>query len=301
LLRKILVAAFSGTLIYLLTKAFPDTPSIWEVTISVFTSGVILVVQYFVELDERLVLLEQKASDHYRNTQSLLETGFSKITSTIELFGIVEGSALPTEVVTEFVRHAIEIHPDPLPLVYRFAQAEIARVSQLLKELGKGGEVVYDGEDHYWLLALAGSVRSTIRATSLASVDNAGFWMSDLGQLYLELQAEASRRSVKIQRIFILDRAELAQDPDFGRICQWQVDHNIDVRMLDPKEIPNPWKLDFILFDESISYETTPVVQFTTVTRPSITSTKLVLDQTKVRTRINRFNELWDLATPYPD
>jgi hypothetical protein len=300
-LRKILITAFTGSFVYLLTNLVPDTPQIWVLTVSVFTGGIILVAQFFVEFDERLAALEQKTSDHYQATQTLLEDGFSKITKAIELFGMVEGSALPTEVVTQFVRHATEIDPDPIPLVYRFAQAEIGRLSQLLKELGKGGEVAYDGEDRDWLLALTRNVRTSIRATSLASVDAAGFWMSDLGQLYLEIQHEVSRRDVTIQRIFILDRADFADDPEFKHICRWQREHNINVRILDPTVIPGPWKLDFILFDETISYETTPLMQLPTEARPAITNTRLVLDQYKVKIRINRFNELWDLATPYRD
>jgi hypothetical protein len=65
--------------------------------------------------------------------------------------------------------------------------------------------------------------------------------------------------------------------------------------------IPGPWKLDFILFDETISYETTPLMQLPTEARPAISNTRLILDQHKVKIRINRFNELWDLATPYRD
>ena len=298
-LRKILVTAFTGSFVYLLTNLVPNTPQIWVLTVSVFTGGIVLVAQFFVEFDERLTMLEQKTSEHYQATQLLLEEGFSKITKAIELFGMVEGSALPTEVVTQFVRHATEIDPDPIPLVYRFAQAEIARLSQLLKELGKGGEVAYDGEDRDWLLALTRNVRSSIRATSLASVDAAGFWMSDLGQLYLEIQHEVSRRDVTIQRIFILDRTDFAEDPEFKHICRWQLEHNIDVRILDPTVIPGPWKLDFILFDETLSYETTPLMQAPTESRPAITNTRLVLDQHKVKIRINRFNELWNLANPY--
>jgi hypothetical protein len=298
-LRKILLTAFTGSFVYLLTNLVPNTPQIWVLTVSVFTGGVILVAQFLIEFDERLAQLEQKLTDHHAAMQLLVEQGFSKITTTIELFGMVEGSALPTEVVTQFVRNATEINPDPIPLIYRFAQTEIARMSQLLRELGKGGEVAYDGEDRDWLLALTRNVRFSIRATSLASVDAAGFWMSDLGQLYLEIQHEVAKRDVTIQRVFILDRADFAMDPDFTRICRWQREHNIDVRVLDPSVIPGPWKLDFILFDETVSYETTPAMQVHSEPRPTITNTRLVLDQDKVKTRINRFNEVWELATPY--
>lgn len=300
-LRKILVTAFTGAFVYLLTNLVPNTPQIWVITISVFTGGIILVAQFFVEFDERLTLLEQNNIEHYTAMQTLLSEKFTELTSTIELFGMVEGAALPTEVVTQFVRHATEIDPDPVPLVYRFAHAEIARLSQLLRELGKGGEVAYDGEDRDWLLALTRNVQNSIRATSLASVDAAGFWLSDLGQLYLEIQHEMSQQDVTIQRIFILDRADIAKESDFIRICQWQVEHNIEVRTLDPSVIPRPWKIDFILFDEAISYETTPVMQMAPESRPPITNTRLVLDQHKVKTRINRFNELWELATPYDE
>lgn len=300
-LRKILVTLFVGAFVYLLTNLIPDAEQVWVLTISVFTGGITLAAQFFIEFDERLAILEQETTDHYEATRSMLDAGFSKIVTTIELFGMVEGSPLPNELVTQFVKNATEISSDPIPLVYRFAESEIARLSQLLRELGKGGEIAYDGEDRDWLLALTRNVRSTIRATSLASVDAVGFWMSDLGQLYLETQHEASQRGIKIRRIFILDRAGIAHEPDFARMCTWQVNHNIEVRILDPTVIPDPWKIDFILFDETISYETTPVLQPSTESRPAITSTRLVLDQYKVKTRINRFNELWELATPYEE
>lgn len=297
-LRKILVSAFTAAVVYLLASLVPDTPQIWAIAIAVFTGGIVLVTLFLLEFDERLTLLGQRTDEHYEDARVTLEDGFARTLTTFKLFGLAEGAALPTETVAELVRHATEILPDP-PLVYRFAQHEIGRLSQFLKELGQGGEVSCDGEDRDWLLALTSNVRSTIRATSLPAVDASGFWMSDIGQHYVDIQHEATRRGVTIQRVFILDRAEFARQPAFAQICEWQLEHNIDVRILDPAAIPPPWHVDVILFDETISYETTPVMKSSPESRPAIANTHLVLDQHKVLTRINRFNELWELATPY--
>jgi len=55
---------------------------------------------------------------------------------------------------------------------------------------------------------------------------------------------------------------------------------------------------DFILFDEDISYETTPASRIAEDERPTIVNTRLVLQPTRVKERVRSFNALWESARP---
>jgi len=206
------------------------------------------------------------------------------------------------------VRNAAVIPASP-PLLYDFAEAEIARMSEFLKELGEGSDVTYDGEDRDWLLGLARHARSTIDATSFSTVDagsngfDGGFWVSDLGQRYLEVQRDAAQRGVAIRRIFILDRPELKDDPAFLGVYRLQVAMNIQVRFLDASTMPAILKIaplfDFILFDDVLSYEAVPAPRVSSAANPNIRNTELVLRRRRVDERIERYKNLWSHAQAF--
>src|SRR5689334_24491194 len=56
-----------------------------------------------------------------------------------------------TEIYTLSLHDALPISST---LAHRLAQRELSRMSEFLKELGEGGEAIYDGEDRDWLLGL---------------------------------------------------------------------------------------------------------------------------------------------------
>ncbi|WP_213451740.1 phosphatidylserine/phosphatidylglycerophosphate/cardiolipin synthase family protein [Rhizomonospora bruguierae] len=309
LFRKIMVSLAIGTLAYVITNLLAETadePQLIGLTLSVFIGGATLVIQVLVDFERRLVGVEDSHESHAEHMEDLVKAGFAKINEATELFSLVEASALHTDVVLELVRHSTQIKASAPRLVLAFAQAEIGRTSQFVKELSEGSNVSYDGEDRDWMLALARNVQSSIDATSLSTVDaggrgwiDEGLWHSDLGQRYLEVQRQAIENGVRIRRAFIIDQSELATDPGFLEICRVQREVGIEVRILDSSAMPGLRRtslFDFILFDDVVSYEVTPATLAAGSVRRAIVNTRIELRPERVRDRIQRFKDLWALA-----
>ncbi|GII25113.1 phosphatidylserine/phosphatidylglycerophosphate/cardiolipin synthase family protein [Planosporangium mesophilum] len=306
--RKIALSLGVGGLAYFITNVVADASEalqIWSITISVFIGGVVLITQLLGDFEKRLAKVELGQERHAREIEQRVKTGFSTINEATKLFGLVEDSALATEGLIQLVRHSTQIDAAAPPLVFRFAQAEISRMSEFLKELGDGGNVIYEGEDRDWMLSLTRTVETSIDATSLTTVDaggdgfvDGGLWSSDLGQRYLDCQRDAIQRGVHIRRVFILDKPDLA-DEDFLGVCRLQREIGIHVRILDSSAIPGLRRsslFDFILFDEGISYEVTPASRVEGAIAPSILTTRLELRPARVRDRMQRFKDLWESA-----
>jgi hypothetical protein len=307
MMSQILVSLAVGGMLYLLTNVVTIPQSqIWNVTLSIFTGGIVLLIQWLNAFEARLNEVEEAQQKHAETTEALVRAGFSKINEATELFGLVEASALRTDAVIQLVRHSTQIDPTSPPLVLRFAQSEISRTSEFLKELGDGGNIIYEGEDRDWMLALARSAENNIDATSLTTSDpsgrgyvDSGLWSSDLGQRYMEVQREAILQGVRIRRVFITDRADLATDPEMLDICRMQQDMGVEVRLLNSSAIPGMRRsslFDFVLFDDVISYEVTPAIRIEDAILPTIVNTRLELRPMRVKDRIQRFKDLWESA-----
>jgi hypothetical protein len=313
-IRRILVALLTGAVAYLITNLTSQDQT-WVLLMSLFIGGVVLIAQFLVDLEnriekveyeqrERVATIEQSQANRAEETRQLISDGFSKINEATQLFGLVEASALRTDEVIQLVRHSTEIGPDAQPLIYRFAQAEIGRMSQFLKDLN-GGTANYEGEDRDWLLGLAKHAKASIDATSLATVDsgvdNEGFWFTDLGQRYLEVQRESAVNGVTIRRVFIVDSPEAAADGKFLQLCRMHSGMQINVRVLVAGDVPPPRKsslFDFILFDNVVSYESTVSAMVEKSKTPTIVSTQLRLRREVVEDRMERFRDLWESAKP---
>jgi hypothetical protein len=305
ILVKAMLTTVTAGLAYLITN-LAQQPQIWSLTLSAFVGGVTLVIQFLIDFEGRLRIVEEHQRLHATRIERLVSEGFSRINEATELFGLVEASAFRTDVVTQLVRHSTQIDPGSPSLIYDFAQTEITRMSEFLKELSEGGDVSYDGEDRDWLLALARNARSTIDATSLSTSDpngngrvDEGLWSSDLGQRYLEAQRDAVDRGVAIRRVFILDRPELAHDPNVRKVCLCQQEIGINVRILDPTAVPGKRRsslLDFVVFDNVISYELVPASKIGVDIDTVIANTRLVLRPHRVAERIQGFKDLWAAA-----
>jgi hypothetical protein len=255
----------------------------------------------------RLQAVEEKQAAHTSEVRDLVRQSFLKINRATELFGLVEASALRTDAVIQLVQHSTGLGPDVPPLVSRIAQAEIVRTSRFLKELGDG-TASYEGEDRDWLLALTHNVKSSIDATSLSTVDARGrgidsdFWQSDLGQRYLEMQRSVARNGIKIRRIFVVERPGVSNRPEFYDMCRMQARMNIEVRILTAADLEPPLKtklLDFILFDNVISYEMMPAYRIDESSPPEIVHTRLQLQREVVEERMDRYHDLWERAKPF--
>jgi len=234
--------------------------------------------------------------------------GFAKIGKSAELPSMTEHSILGTTLVRDFLETASRTDERVNPLLKRLAQQEVERVISFVRQVPVGGQIVYEGEDRDWLLGLTRGAERTIDAISLPTVDagmsgfDGGLWTSDLGIRYLELQRQAISRKVRIRRIFVIAEEQMPHDETFLAITQIQRDIGVEVRMLDHEHIP-AWMqsmiFDFIVFDGTISYETTPTTALAVgQTRPGILRTQLAPMPTRVRDLEAQFEQLWDAADP---
>jgi hypothetical protein len=224
-----------------------------------------------------------------------------------QLANLAERSALDTALLADFIEKAGQTGDGVNPLLVRLAQREIKRMTYFVQELPGGREIAYDGEDREWLLGLTQEAERSVDAISLSTVDagmrgfDGGLWTSDLGTRYLELQREAVARGIVIRRIFVFENDELARDETFLNITKIQRDVGVQIRMLDHQLIPEWLRsviFDFIIFDGTVSYETSPATTFNAGTRPAIVRTLLAPMSDRVNELQNRYEQLWDAADP---
>lgn len=236
-----------------------------------------------------------------------LDRALQKLDKSSELASLAERSTLDTALLTDFLDVAGKSGDGVDPLLLRLAQREIKRMTNFVQELPGGREIAYDGEDREWLLGLTQEAVRSVDAISLSTVDagmrgfDGGLWTSDLGTRYLELQREAVARGITIRRIFVFENEELARDDTFLDITKIQREVGVQVRMLDFQLIPEWLRsiiFDFILFDGSVSYETTPATIFRTGNRPAIVRTVLAPMPDRINELQNRFEQLWEAADP---
>ncbi|MBV1849529.1 hypothetical protein [Catellatospora tritici] len=329
---KIVISLALFSITFLATLAFEalkaNEPLVLSFGVSLFVAGLAFVVQFLYDVERRLGRVEDEveadlalvaaevdgrltrmADDlrrHTADSEASIRRNFERISEATRLYGSVEASALNTDAITTLVVNARRIRPNP-PLVFDLAQAEIERLSEMLKTLADAGDLTYDGEDRDWLLGLTKHASTSLDAIS-TTLDVGGqdyfdgsLWQSDLGQRYLEAQREAIARNVRVRRLFVLDRPDLWNDEKFHQVLGMHTDLSIEVRALDPTRSASgfiPPIFDFIIFDDVITYQSSPSTQVNEVNRINIASTQLVTNQAKVRRNIARFRELWRVATP---
>jgi hypothetical protein len=237
-----------------------------------------------------------------------VSASFMQIGRLAELFALMERSSLGPALLADFLETASEVDGRVNPLLQRLARREVERVTEFVRQLPVGGGIAYDGEDRDLLLGLAREAEHSIDAISLSTVDvgmrgfDGGLWTSDLGHRYLQLQREAITRKVRVRRIFLFENEDLARDETFMSITQMQRDAGVEVRMLDHQLIPEWMRsmiFDFIVFDEAVSYETTPATSFTAgQTRPAVVRTYLAASPDRIHDLERKFEQLWEAANP---
>ncbi|MEO5876552.1 MAG: hypothetical protein ABIS86_01875 [Streptosporangiaceae bacterium] len=296
--RKIIGALVAGT-IALLGSLFADQSPISALILSVLVGGITLLTQLLVDFEERLHSIEARQYTGSRDAEAA------------QLIRQVADSALEEEHVTDLLKSLARFNGDVSFTVKAFAELEIARLSELLRQLKSGKAVYEDGEDHDWILGLTTIARDTIDATSTTSVDGygesfkGGFWASDHGQRYLKAQAEAVKResakrpgeNIVIRRLFIMERSDDLVDPDFLAIVHSQTAVDIRVRALHYDQVPPIFlrsSVDFILFDTQIAYELIPAPS--SHQQPGYLMTQLLTKRQDVTNRKDRFETLWNLA-----
>ncbi|MEU2157936.1 DUF6879 family protein [Streptomyces sp. NPDC019396] len=294
-LLKTLITVVIGGFTYALTNA-TDQPEVWKLTASIFLGGAAMIIQYMVDFERRLGAVESSLTVHNSEMKGLVAEGFAKINQATELFGLVEGSALRPDGVTRLVRNATSVGSDGPPIIRAFAQAEINRLATLMANLNQQ-HTDYDGEDHDWIVSLTQCASGSIDATS-TSVDH-DFWPSELGQRYLRAQRDAIRsRGVRIRRLFIVNTPDQI-DRALEKLVERQQSLGIHVRVLALSQLPPEAGIDttndFIVFDDSLSYEVEPDLQGMNA------KTTLDLREDRVARRVKRFEELWEAGDGDPE
>jgi hypothetical protein len=306
-LRKIVITTIIGAISFPFTQLLFSSLAGQVITAAAFGS-IVLLIQFLVDFEKRLAKVESRMIDSVAEMRAVVERGFARVNDATQLMAGVETAGLQTVAVTQLMQHAAGISAEAPLLVCAFAQREVDRVSEFLRQLGDE-EANYEGEDQDWLLGLTRCAEHSIDAISLPEVDAAGnsflnFWDSHLGRHYLDLQRDAIRRGVRIRRIFVTERDELDKDPVLRRICRTQAELGIEVRLLYPSAVPRVFRgslFDFILFDNTLSYEATPAAHVELGETPMILNTRLILRSVRVDERIERYQSIWDSATPWDD
>jgi hypothetical protein len=298
--RKALLAVVTGGLTFLITNAL-DQPQSVQITLSILIGGIALIVRFLIDFERRLAAVEKLEKDGMAEMKTMVGDVFSEISEATELFGLIEASALQTDLVTQLVRNSTQISPTSPPIVYHFVQAKIKETSEFLKQLSEGGTVTYYGEDRDWLLGLTRNATSSIDAISLSAVDH-GLWHSEIGQRYLDAQRRAAGNGKRVRRIFVLDSPEMADDPAVRQACEEQRRMSIEVRLLDRAAVPPPLQVqvrDMIVFDDTLAYETNPTTA--DPQHAQIAETRLVLTDSRVKECARLFRELWEVSRGIDD
>ncbi|NYV74245.1 hypothetical protein [Streptomyces sp. UH6] len=173
-------------------------------------------------------------------------------------------------------------------ILQTFARAELERVVRHMADLNNlTAECA--GENHDWMLSLTHSTERSIFATS-TSVDRE-FWNSEPASRYLQAQREAIERGVVVQRLFLLESAEMLDDK-LLRLCEEQELLGIELRAAVMQELPPHLQRgttsDFILYDEGVSFEIEQDLRDVNV------KTRLIARPGHVEQRLRRFRELWE-------
>ncbi len=294
-LRTALLTVVSGGITFLITNAL-NQPQYNSITLSILIGGIALLVRFLVDFENRLAAVEKMEKDGMDEMKQLVGDAFSEISEATALFGLIEASALQTDLITQLVRNSTQISPNSPPIVYQFVQAKIKETSDFLKQLAEGGTVTYYGEDREWLLGLTRNATVSIDAISLAAVDHA-LWQSEIGQRYLDAQRRAARDGKRVRRIFVLDKPSMEDDPGLRQAYEEQRRMRIDVRLLDRTAVPTPLQIqvrDLIVFDDILAYETTPTTGDPLVAQ--VAETRLVLTDARVKECAQLFRELWEVS-----
>ena len=339
-LRKALLAVACGgiSLAFALLLTKGSNSLLPALTIATVVGGVALLIDFLYEFDRRIDRLERATSqailhavtDIHRGINSTstgleqvvaelydavgevraeLDRRFAQLTSLPEAFGLQPLEHSGAADLVKIVRDAYTFERRASPLANTFARSQAQRLNSLLHQL-RSGQCTYDGEDRDWLLALTTICARTLLATSLTTTDaggrlrfGGGFWETDLGLRYLELQGEAVRRGVAVRRLFILQDSRITEDTSYNDLCLRHRRLGIEIRYLTVDMLsPDLLGLldDFIIFDNEVVYETVTSLA-TDTTRPVVANVQLWLNRGHVGRRSGQYTRLWNNALPCAD
>jgi hypothetical protein len=285
LLRKFLIAAIVGAAAFVTTTLAHQVPA-WSWLLSVFVSGVTLVVQFLVDVDGRLALLR-------REVFGIAEAG--------KLFELPSSGPLSRGKILQLVKHVSVFDAKMPALAFGLADAEVERVSNFLRDMAHVRQVTYDGDDWYWCMSLTIHARNSMDAMTLfhgSDVTNDAdddLWQTELGQRYLRLQADAVGRGVRVRRLFVVENYDFAKNSRIRQHFDQQHRLGIQVRFLAASNLPSTARTitPMVIFDDTVVYEQT-TARLPSV--PGYVKTTLQLQEPKVQAMTKQFQQLWPLG-----
>lgn len=278
LLQKLLVTVLVGLVVYVLTDVVsPSQEEQWKVVLAVLCSGAVLIVQYMIAFTKQMGDLEE-----------VVERRFTDIGEATELFNQVQ--KLRLDGVPTLAKSVTEIMTTGPEILHRFTHAEVERVAEQMKKL-VGLSTTCPGENDDWMLTLTDCAETSIDAIS-TSVDH-NFWDSEPAGRYLDAQAEAKRRGVKIRRLFIVENPGAVGSLD--TLCKEQRDRGIDVQVVAVQQLPyirRGTTIDFIIFDGVMTYDISTDLMGMNL------GTRISAEPREVQKLVKRFRVLWEASRP---
>lgn len=282
-----------------------------SIVVGLLIGGMNLVVNFLMDFEHRLDRLESAQDDNLTRTRKLVGDGYDKVGAAARLYDSITDSMFTRDEVSALLADSTEVNRSGRPMIKALARHEIERQIKFFSELNSAEEITYDGEDREWLLGLARQAESCIYAISLSepgtrpSAIDGGLWTSDLGYRYLHLQEEAVKRrpKVDVRRIFVFSGAEFMADEAFRAILRRQKQAGVKVRTLDvtQKKTVDPEEIvDYIVFDNTLTYEMSGLGLHVSATRSPQYRTRLLLDPKHVQARTELYQRLWQAADDLP-
>ncbi len=295
LLIKIVVTIAAGGLTYLLTNT-TDQPRIWQLTMSIFVGGVVVVVQFLIDVAEQSRKTAEDVAEQSRKTAEDVRRINEAATMLADSENVLGGDSL-----TRLVKAAGGIDRGE-QLQLRFADQQVKDMTNLFEGL-KAKRASHEGENPDWLLGLTELASTSIDATSLTSfskyqgyVDEGAFWESELGRRYLARQRMAIERGVRIRRLFVLTDSNVDQHR-LAELLEPHKNIGVDTLALPSERIDLLLTVaDFIIFDQKICYEFETAKAARENTMAMLETVALVVGPEHLQRRRRVFEALWAQA-----
>ena len=296
--RKIAVAAAVGAFV-LAGTSLTNITFVDGLVLSLLVGFMVLAIEFLQDVESRTRAQTRAIND----LREQISSDLNRLTEASVIWTAAQKSAIPPDLILKAVRRTSAITEASPEIARGLAAHEIERLSSLLRGIGGSNEIFYDGEDREWLLGLTSVVVHSIDAVSLATIDDrdsehGNLWQNDLGYRYLDLQREAVARGVIIRRLFSIEGVA-TDDPGLIRVTQLQRESGVIVRLLQIEGISNHLRRiasDFVIFDAKLVYETVPASRMDEVGRAAIVTTRMLLDEARVRSKQEQFEQLWQAA-----
>ena len=308
--RKVTVAGITGGITFLATN-LSDQPPFPAAVLSLLVGGIVLLVQFLFDLERRqlgveaaLELLHSEHATQEERMRSLVRAELAKTSDATALHQQLERVPHGLELVQRVVASSLSaVEGDQLNLAVRVAQAELSAAIDLLDVVTRGGEASAQGEDRDWLTTLTRLSSRSINAishgseTSTDTFSDDGFWNTEIGNHYLELQREAIHRGVQVRRLFVVPNNRVASHPELLELVWLHQAVGVHVRILRVSDLSPSRRQhlpDVAIFDEQASYELVGAPRLEPTMPRYFVNTRFTAQPEVVQARLQLFEDLWN-------